>query len=458
MVPALLDPILEWGHVEMRNSLSSNGIVALFLLSACGSPDDTMAPATPSTPAQRNVYSSLMQGRSVPRRIPEEFRRISREAPGFTGVFLDDRGALTISAARDDFSTASVNLVTSWVQQYAGVGLGQGTPTIRRVKYDYTTLADKYDVMHNAIADDGNLLSTAIDETRGLIVLGVRSADRVDAFKERLLARGIPADMIEFEERVPAIPSQTLNSRFRPLLGGLEIWEFSGSVCTLGFNVMRWDTGYDPYTSPHYMLTAGHCSQDWGVANGNAYWQKGFQAVNVIGTTLQVVPKRVAPNCPTGKSPCIDADVLAVAYNSYVTFPDSVRYGRVANVNASKTIITPYYSVQASVVGAVNGQTITMVGQVSGKRTDVVSRICEDQLTTNPTSSGGTIWVLCQDRANYASANGDSGAPLFIPYNPSNPLTPAVVGLHSSRSSDGYSWFSSYSAIDYALGSAYFIW
>ncbi|MGH2397725.1 MAG: hypothetical protein ACRDFW_12230, partial [bacterium] len=65
-----------------------------------------MAPATPSTPAQRNVYSSLMQGRSVPRRIPEEFRRISREAPGFTGVFLDDRGALTISAARDDFSTA----------------------------------------------------------------------------------------------------------------------------------------------------------------------------------------------------------------------------------------------------------------------------------------------------------------------------------------------------------------
>lgn len=229
------------------------------------------------------------------------------------------------------------------------------------------------------------------------------------------------------------------------MIGGLEIKV--AIPCTLGFNVMNWDTGIDPYTSTHYFFTAGHCTPTPGIPSGYDAHQVSLLAPqDKVGAEYQVVPRRSGASCPVNKSPCMDADVLVVRYDSTVTFPDSVRYGWVANVNASKTIITPWFNVQGTISGGLNGQTVTTVGMTSGKSTGVISAICVDQLLgTSP-----NIWILCQDRANYVASGGDSGAPVFIPYSSGNPMTPSIVGIHSS-SAGSYRWFSSINMVMYGL-------
>jgi len=387
------------------------------------------------------------------------FKALAGEVPGFTGWFADEHGEFVISVATDQLSSQSEERLVDWAKRYFDPGYSKARIRTRRVKYDFLTLARRYQDIHAAIVPSENLITaTGLDGKRGLITIGVRSMNETGPFRARIASLGIPEDMVDLEEQPVAIANTTLNQRFRPAIGGLQIVNSEGRDCTIGFNVMRYDTGTNPYTSPIYFWTAGHCSTNWGVASGSAWWQPtGFLAVNVVGNEYEVVPKRTGASCPPTKSPCIAADVVVARYPSTMTFPDSVRYGWVANVNSSKEIIGQY-NVQGSSVGGLQGQSVTMVGQESGKRLGVISLICQDKLVANPTVPGENIWVLCMDRATYYATDGDSGAPVFIPYHPDYPLTPAIVGIHSASGGLFTRWFSSFSAIDDALNHAYFIW
>lgn len=225
----------------------------------------------------------------------------------------------------------------------------------------------------------------------------------------------------------------------------------------MGFIMMRWDTGWDPYSSPMYFLTAGHCTRaDWGIPTGNAWWRGTYAGADVAGSEFQVDPRRSGANCPVGQSPCVDADVLVVQINSNLTVPDSVLYGNVANVSSSGTIISPWFNVQGTISGGLQGQIVTMVGKSSGKKTGKISMICMAQQVAVP--GAPTTWVLCQNRANYSSLGGDSGAPIFIPKVVGNSQTPSIVGIHSSSAANGYRWFTPIQQIDLAFGNSYFYW
>jgi hypothetical protein len=62
---------------------------------------------------------------------------------------------------------------------------------------------------------------------------------------------------------------------------------------------------------------------------------------------------------------------------------------------------------------------------------------------------------------NYPAGSGDSGAPVFIPYNPFNPWnTPRVAGIHmgTALNEQGVSrkYFSPITQIEYALPTLYY--
>jgi hypothetical protein len=252
--------------------------------------------------------------------------------------------------------------------------------------------------------------------------------------------------MIALDERGPAIAETTLNQLYRPAVGGLQILEHNGNGCTLGFNVFDWSILGG--SSPLYFLTAGHCSGTWGqTPRGWPYYQPSSSRV---GEEFATVTVHSTGYCPTGHSPCMEADVLAVKYDDTV----SVLYGNVANVDASKNI-TGYLNVQGMVSGAIFGQTVTFVGQVSGKRTATIRDVCKDQWVAGP---AGTYWILCQSSADYVSTGGDSGAPIFIPYQQGNQYTPSIVGIHSSTDQAGHKWFSPIDQIDFALNYAFYYW
>lgn len=437
--------------------LLSAMLTAACLLTFIGCRESILPPEKESG-AQAVSVSPAQTDQLFFRGMNARFKRLADDVPGFTGWFKDDRGDLVISVAVDELSSQSKDLVVDWAKRHLDPSYSKDRIRTYRVKYDFQTLARNYQTLHEAFLSSENLVTaTGLDHRRGLISIGVLSLNKIGPLRARIASLGIPDDMVEFQEEPVAVANTTLNQRFRPAIGGLQIMNSGGIPCTLGFNVMRYDTGTDPYTSPIYFWTAGHCSTNWGVSSGSAWWQPtGFLAVDVVGNEYDFVPKRTGTSCPPTHTPCVAADVVVARYPGTMTFPDSVRYGWVANVNSSK-VITGQFNVQGTSVGGVQGQVVTMVGQTSGKQTGTISLICQDRAVANPTVPGENVWVLCMDRANYSGTTGDSGAPVFVPYNPNNPLTPAIVGIHSA-SGGGYRWFSSFSTIDDALNHAYFIW
>ncbi len=68
---------------------------------------------------------------------------LSRQNPGFATVYLDEAGALTISAARADFPQASVQRVRAWVgARFVGTEVH-----VKRVPYDYVRLEDFHSIV-----------------------------------------------------------------------------------------------------------------------------------------------------------------------------------------------------------------------------------------------------------------------------------------------------------------------
>lgn len=422
--------------------------VALIVIAGCSPPSDQVAPRrdrVPGTVASAVAPTTLrVRGRS----IRDQFRQLAHEAPGFAGIFFDQDGQLTVSVATEDFSSASMDRVLSWARQFSVSVAGKSNPKIRRVPYDYAALADAFDRALGAAQADDNVGSARIDETRGRIVFGVKSVRQAAPMLARLSAAGVPADMIGFEAYEHGSTLTTLNQPRSPRIGGLQIKEHNGALCTLGFNMMKWETGTDPSSSPKYFITSGHCSGTWGTHQAWPYYQATDDR---IGEEHETVPlRRNDPSCPDGTAlPCTDADVLVVAYDSGIP----VTYGNVANVDASKTIIG-LYNVQGTVSGALTGQTVTMVGMMSGKRTGVVQASCTNQKLFDQ-QINSDVWFLCTQRVGVSSQGGDSGGPVFIPFASGNPYTPSIVGIVSGGAG-GLTWITAIDQIDGFLNYAYF--
>jgi hypothetical protein len=386
------------------------------------------------------------------RNFREQLAALDSAAPGFAGVFFDDAGQLTVAVATDGFDAASVARVMEWVHEYSGPTRVVTRPNLRRVAHRYVELYGAYQSIRDHLWSGDNVVALGIEETSNKVVVGVRTATARASIAAKLPDWGVSADMVRFEQRDAALGETTLNQTFRPARGGLMINNQDNNPCTLGFNVYNWNTGIGG-SSPLYFFTAGHCSGTWGQPPAQTiYYQPGNSPTGSrVGVEYATVPVHSGGYCPSGHSPCMDADVLVVQYDDTV----SVHYGAVANVDASKNI-TGYFNVQGTTTGAFVGQVVTMVGQVSGKSTATVRQTCMDQLVSGP---AGAYWILCQDSADYSSTGGDSGSPVFIPYTPGNPYTPAIVGIHSSVStSTGHKWYTPISQIDFVFGGAYYYW
>jgi hypothetical protein len=377
----------------------------------------------------------------------QQLRAVAQMAPGFEGVFVDQNGAATLAVATDDFPVARQALVVQWARQYFR-GLDLSTPVrLQRVAYDYAQLFDGFATVQQSVQRGDGVTLLAIDETKAVIRVGLASLAQTAALRARLVTAGIPSDMLQFEQDDIGVADATLQSNgVRPAVGGLEILSHETLACSIGFNVMRWDTGTDPMTSPKYLLTAAHCAgTTWGVNKSLPYSQvsaAGYQ----IGAEYEAVPIVNYPawQCPNStESPCELADVLVLKYDDTV----SVGYGNVANVDGSLNIIG-YYNVQG-MTGFTPGQTVTKVGAFGGKSTGTIHASCVDRLFGVP-GVHANIWVPCQGEATYSASDGDSGAPIFIPGS-----SPVMIGVHSNHGST-YRYFSTMDQIDLALNSAYY--
>jgi hypothetical protein len=150
----------------------------------------------------------------------QQLRAISQKAPGFTGLFLDDDGIVTLAVATDDFPAASQGTVMAWARKYF-VGLDLGAAIrLRRVPYDYVQLSNAFAVVQESMQPSDGLTLLAIDEAKGVIRLGLASLAASGGLRSRLAAAGVPPDMLAFEHADVGVADATLQSNgVRPAVG-----------------------------------------------------------------------------------------------------------------------------------------------------------------------------------------------------------------------------------------------
>jgi hypothetical protein len=355
---------------------------------------------------------------------------LAQRAPGFAGVYFDEDGRLTINFGSTTFDAAAVAEVVAWVRRVTGRVPDANGPVLRRVGFAYAILDSYYDPLLKAVAALPFLTSSRIDDVRAQIVITVSDIAYAPSIREVASKLGIPPGAVVVEQRDPLHYEQTLQERVRPVYGGLEILSDAGAICSLGLN--GYYAGPDP-SRPRVFMTASHCG---GIGTIWAQNTTGYR----IGATVHDAVVIFPPSCFSGDVCCPYPEGCQLADESVAEYDDSVSqgYGRVYKTNLNSLTITGTYSVAGPVYGAVNGEVVWKVGRTTGTTNGRVTASCVDF----PPAEGHP-GKLCQQAANYTSGNGDSGSPVFMPYDPAYPdWTPRTVGIHFGREASGTRYYS----------------
>ena len=231
-------------------------------------------------------------------------------------------------------------------------------------------------------------------------------------------------------------------------------------ACTLGFSALR--DGVDAF------ITNAHCTYELWAADGTPFYQPLPPLLgNYIGAELD--DPGAARTCRKGSLYylCRYSDAVLVEYADDVDFA----VGRIARTTWRSTNPTqsgsttidpadPYFEVFWVDKYPSHGETVHKMGVTTGWTSGTVVSTCETAL-----------WVVmalaCQYRATYASAGGDSGAPVFkwdgVTRPPDPPLREngsgaTLTGIHWGRRDASSAWFSPLGGVEKDLGQLDVLW
>lgn len=132
-----------------------------------------------------------------------------------------------------------------------------------------------------------------------------------------------------------------------------------------------------------------------------------------------------------GRSFDCSATTSAVVFVGSIAFvPERGKIAHGTNNSLTISLGLPRFSVR-SYRYAVLGMIAHKVGAASGHTRGAVSVVCGD---FNRTSGGRDLRMICQDRAPYIRADGDSGSPVFFMRGSGDV---DIVGIHWGADFDG---------------------
>lgn len=241
---------------------------------------------------------------------------------------------------------------------------------------------------------------TDVDEVKNRVVVGVSTTDEVGVLLAVIDQLGVPREAVETKIVSPVEIEQSLNDVVRPIIGGTQIED-----CTLTYNVAH--TFTDGTLDPdEYFLTAAHCTDVFGTSTGMPIGQA--TSADVIGHEYVDPPlftDSEDPSCPYGRK-CRYSDAALFIHQSV-----DYSHGYVAWPPPNSTV----FSEQKVISGAgdpIVGLVVHKIGSRSGRTHGTVSETCAPyKQFRNGVDTGRTM--LCQNRADYHSVEGDSGSPVL---------------------------------------------
>jgi hypothetical protein len=248
--------------------------------------------------------------------------------------------------------------------------------------------------------------------------VGVESLESKGGIEDKLFALGVPLEAVNIVETPPVVQELTLRDRRRPIVGGQQVSfrrNTSTLICTLGFNAIR--AGVAGF------VVNSHCTAIQGGVQGTVLHQPTIAlfGLNRIGVETVDPGYWVGFPCPAGRR-CRRSDAAFFRKDAGVT----ASQGRIARTAVNSIVwngVSTFRIVREA--DPVVGQVVRKVGRTTGHTAGFVQQTC-----ANFNVLGTTITQLCQSRASYNSAGGDSGSPVFRIVNTPAANDVALGGIH----------------------------
>jgi hypothetical protein len=368
----------------MRISPPAQALVAgtLFLVSACSDRTEPTAPDNTSAPVS---LQPQLQGTA------DDPIALGRQVAGFGGFYLDEQGTPVVYLKQAAERSNAERALGPFLQRQ---GLSPSQLRVLPARYDWAQLEDwQLRVSSEVLSIPGAVFVDA-DEARNRVTIGLErgALARVSEVVARL---AIPRDAVMIQETAPIRFAATLQSRVRPVVGGLQI-NFLNFACTLGFNAIR--------NGQNSFITNSHCTNVQGGTEGTIYYQPvppGKIATEVSDPAYS----KTVNGCPPGRR-CRFSDASRAAYASDITF----KLGKIAKTsgpNNNSSTISGSFSISAEGNASV-GQVVSKVGRTTGWTRGRVTNRC-----VNTNLKGTNITQLCQTWVSAKAGAGDSGSPVF---------------------------------------------
>jgi hypothetical protein len=294
-----------------------------------------------------------------------------------------------------------------------------------------------------------------IDDAKNRLLIGVEHSEARDRVEQELTELDIPREAVNLVTVGPIELDTSLNTRHRPLVGGLQIQFLRGTspkLCTLGFIAIRRGVlGF--VTNSHCSARRGRVgtvySQPRGFEppvepGGPFFSQIGIETVDprtrrslrfLLGTVKfrnsdsnfsrlagpDVIESPVSPEPDDPSSPVVSAALGFIARTPLVSGISSDPRPRGAWNGFSTFRITAERGFLAT------GTSVTKVGAVTGRTQGKVLL----RTITLPTEV--TPVLRSQYIATYVSEQGDSGAPVITTRAPGptgDPIDASLAGIH----------------------------
>lgn len=418
----------------MRRAQRDARLVILGLVSLAMAACDNALPPTESGTGDvraEEVFNSGSEASETFHSIDDLFASIAeREIPGFGGYWVDEQGVLNLhlkDPSRQEQAITALSRILDRFDFGRQIGPDIAQRRVVHATYDYTELYRWRNEARHLIGTPG-LIRLGIDEVRNRVFIGIEDPAVRSLVETGLKRLGIPAQAVLIEVVAPAVPLQTeivedpnketsggsttptLSSRYRPLIGGLEIFyerNDSSFPCTFGVNTKNTKNTNENVR----FLTNSHCTAIRGGPENTPYAQGGsFIGTEIADPVYTTNASTLTGHaCPSGFV-CRNSDAALVSHaTSDFTFARIARTSFSGSTSGSKSIVGTFqitFEYKPPASAPFVGMPLDKMGAATGWTAGKVSDTCLD------IASGGFVY-FCQDLVNAGATFGDSGSPVF---------------------------------------------
>ncbi len=371
------------------------------------------------------------------------FLRLNIAIPSFAGMYRENDSIKVLLGSMAEAESARPIIVKFLTDNYGSEFKEKGSPEIKfepaKTKLTWLAIYHYKAALRDVLTIKDTVMLDA-DEVCGCVTVGVAN-ERARAMVENFIKiSGVPADAVHIVNMAPIVPFQTVQDRFRPIPGGVQIktdtgwvWLALGDNCTATIIAERIGIAG--------IITASHCTRVQGGVEATQFSQNGRQFFGLDYIAHESADPVWTPGgagCPTG-SLCRSSD------SAFAVIDIGNQNGAMAAIAKPSTLcLTPpvgpvpptcslgmpsatsMLSVTGTAALPLAGTVVTKVGRTSGWTGGPITSTCAS------VPQGGTIFVaLCTSVASAGGMPGDSGSPVFTipPGAGSTATTATLVGL-----------------------------